>query len=49
MTKLEEQNKVMAVAVKEARSLSKTASTTLSDLKKKVEMHEKRLQTIGRA
>ena len=48
MVKLEEQNKVMAVTVREASASSKTTSTTCGELKKKVEAHEKKLQSVGR-
>jgi FtsZ-binding cell division protein ZapB len=46
MAKLEENNKVMTVSVREASVSAKTASTTCGELKKKVEAHEKKLQTI---
>jgi FtsZ-binding cell division protein ZapB len=49
MHKLEEQNKLMTVNVREASASAKTASTTCGELKKKVEAHEKRLQSIGRS
>jgi hypothetical protein len=49
MAKLEEQNKAMSVIVREAGALAKTASTTCGELKKKVEAHEKKLQSIGRS
>jgi hypothetical protein len=48
MVKLEENNKVMTVTVREASASAKTASTTCGELKKKVEAHEKKLATIGR-
>jgi hypothetical protein len=48
MVKLEEQNKLLTVTVREASASAKTASTTVGDMKKKVEAHEKRLQSIGR-
>jgi hypothetical protein len=49
MVKLEDQNKVLTVTVREASASAKTASTTCGELKKKVEAHEKRLQSIGRS
>jgi uncharacterized protein YuzE len=49
MLKLDEQNKVMAITVCEASASAKMASTMCSELKKKVEAHEKRLQSIGRS
>jgi hypothetical protein len=48
MHKLEEQNKAMTVTVREASASAKTTSTTCGELKKKVEAHEKKLQSIGR-
>jgi hypothetical protein len=48
MTKLEEQNKALTILAREAGASAKTASTTCGELKKKVEAHEKKLQTIGR-
>jgi hypothetical protein len=47
--KLEDQNKVLTVTVREASASAKTASTTCGELKKKVEAHEKRLQSIGQS
>jgi hypothetical protein len=49
MVKLEDQNKVLTVTVREASASAKTASTTCGELKKKVEAHEKRLQSIGQS
>jgi hypothetical protein len=49
MVKLEDQNEVLAVTVREASASAKMASTTCGDLKKKVEAHEKRLQSIGQS
>jgi hypothetical protein len=49
MQKLEEQSKAMVITVREASSSAKTASTTCGELKKKVEAHEKGLQSIGRS
>jgi hypothetical protein len=49
MHKLKEQNKAMTITVRKASaSGAKTASTTCGKLKKKVEAHEKQLQSIGR-
>jgi hypothetical protein len=49
MQKLEEQNKAMTITVREASASAKTAITICGELKKKVESHEKKLQSIGRS